>query len=96
MTEKIDNMINAYTPEELAYYYKNYTFFPSGYVIGRTVFLNGTVNDRQRLPFPPVNNDLYFLGTSNEDGNQYVVKVTTKGRIETKGKNVTVFGLWTT
>ena len=94
MTEKIDLAIDMYEHEDLDYRFRGITYFKQGYKIGNNVVLNGVVNDGDKIPFAPSGRNQFFTGTENSSGNMVVVEVTTRGRIKTSGKDVTVFGNW--
>ena len=94
MTEKIDLAIDMYEHKDLDYRFRGITYFKQGYKIGNNVVLNGIVNDGDKIPFAPSGRNQFFTGTENSSGNMVVVEVTTRGRIKTSGKDVTVFGNW--
>lgn len=94
MTEKIDLAIDMYEHKDLEYRFRGVTYFKQGYKIGNIVVLNGIVNDGDKIPFAPSGRNQFFTGTENSSGNMVVVEVTTRGRIKTSGKDVTVFGQW--
>lgn len=95
MTEKVDLAIDAYETKDLDYQFRNINYFKNGYRIGNNVVLNGVVNDGDKVPYAPVYNDVYAVGTENSTGKQVIVKVTTKGKISIKGaSNVSVFAQW--
>ena len=88
MTEKIDLAIDMYEHKDLDYRFRGITYFKQGYKIGNNV------NDGDKIPFAPSGRNQFFTGTENSSGNMVVVEVTTRGRIKTSGKDVTVFGNW--
>lgn len=94
MTEKIDLAIDMYEHKDLDYRFRGITYFKQGYKIGNNVVLNCVVNDGDKIPFAPSGRNQFFTGTENSSGNMVVVEVTTRGRIKTSGKDVTVFGNW--
>ena len=94
MTEKIDLAIDMYEHKDLDYRFRGITYFKQGYKIGNNVGLNCVVNDGDKIPFAPSGRNQFFTGTENSSGNMVVVEVTTRGRIKTSGKDVTVFGNW--
>lgn len=94
MTEKIDLAIDMYEHKDLDYRFRGITYFKQGYKIGNNVVLNGVVNDGDKISFAPSGRNQFFTGTENSSGNMVVVEVTTRGRIKTSGKDVTVFGNW--
>ena len=94
MTEKIDLAIDMYEHKDLDYRFRGITYFKQGFNICNNVFLNGIVNDGDKIPFAPSGRNQFFTGTENSSGNMVVVEVTTRGRIKTSGKDVTVFGNW--
>ena len=94
MTEKVDIAIDTYEHKDLEYRFRGITYWKSGYKIGNVVVLNGTVSDGDRLPWAPTGRSQFFVGTENSTGRQVVVEVTTRGRIKTDGKDVTVYGQW--
>lgn len=94
MTEKIDLAIDMYEKKDLDYQFRGITYFKQGYKIGNVVVLNGVVNDGDKLPYGAVGRSQFFTGVENGNGNMVVVEVTTRGRIKTSGKDVTVYGTW--
>ena len=93
MTEKIDLAIDMYEKKDLEYRFRGITYFKQGYKIGNVVVLNGVVNDGDKLPYGTTGRSQFFTGVDNS-GNMVVVEVTTRGRIKTTGKDVTVYGTW--
>lgn len=94
MTEKIDLAIDMYEHKDLEYRFRVVTYFKQGYKIGNNVVLNDIVNDGDKIPFAPTGRNQFFTGTENSSGNMVVIEVTTRGRIKTSGKDVSVFGQW--
>ena len=94
MTEKIDLAIDMYEHKDLEYRFRGITYFKQGYKMGNVVVLNGVVNDGDKLPYGAVGRSQFFTGLENGSGDMVVVEVTTRGRIKTSGKDVTVYGTW--
>lgn len=94
MTEKIDLAIDMYEHKDLEYRFRGITYFKQGYKMGNVVVLNGIVNDGDKIPYAPIGRSQFFTGVENSTGNMVIVEVTTRGRIKTSGKDVTVFGQW--
>ena len=94
MTEKIDIAIDMYEKKDLEYRFRGITYFKSGFKIGNNVVLNGIVNNGDKVPWAPTGRNQFFTGTENKTGNMVIVEVTTRGKIKTSGKDVTVFGQW--
>lgn len=94
MTEKIDLEIDMYEHKDLEYRFRGITYFKQGYKMGNVVVLNGIVNDGDKLPYGSVGRSQFFTGVSNSSGDMVVVEVTTRGRIKTSGKDVTVYGTY--
>lgn len=94
MVEKIDLAIDMYEKKDLEYRFRGITYFKQGYKMGNVVVLNGVVNDGDKIPYGAVGRSQFFTGVENSEGDMVVVEVTTRGRIKTTGKDVTVYGTW--
>ena len=89
------DQLNAMTEKkDLEYRFRGITYFKSGFKIGNNVVLNGIVNNGDKVPWAPTGRNQFFTGTENKTGNMVIVEVTTRGKIKTSGKDVTVFGQW--